>query len=101
MLASEAVADFLQDHLGVVGHRAVLGAHRLDALMAAFPQDLVHVLQGLVGLGVLKVALLFLCQLLRPADVLLPELLACGVQPCGNVLGVMLGLRVMGVYRCM
>ena len=49
----------------------------------------------------LKVALVFLCQLLRSADVPLPELPACGVQSCGNVLGVLLGLWVLGVYRCM
>ena len=54
--------------------------------------------QGFVGLGVLKVALLFLCQLLCPADVPFPELPARGVQPCGDFLGVMLGLQVIGVY---
>ena len=51
--------------------------------------------QGLVGLGVLKVALLFLCQLLCSADVPFPELPARGVQPCGNFLVLMLGLQVV------
>ena len=51
--------------------------------------------QGLVGLGVLKVALLLLCWLLCPADVPFSELPARVVQQCGDFLGVMLGLRVM------
>ena len=57
--------------------------------MARFYKDLVHVFQGLVGLGVLKVALLFLCGLLCPADLPFPELPARGVQPCGDFLGFM------------
>ena len=48
--------------------------------------------QRFVGLGVLKVALLFLRQFLCPADVPFSELPACGVQSCGDFLGVMLGL---------
>ena len=51
--------------------------------------------QGPLGLGVLKVVLMFLRYLLCTADVPFPELLARGVQPRGDFLGVMLGLRVM------
>ena len=92
MLAQEAVEDSFQDHLGIVGHRAVLQAYRLDASVACLPQDLVLVFQGFVGLGVLEVALLFLRQFLCPADVPFSQLPACGVQLCGDFLSVMLGL---------
>ena len=51
--------------------------------------------QGLVGLGGLELALLFLCQLCCPADVPFPELPARGVQPCDDFLGIMLGLQVV------
>ena len=51
--------------------------------------------QGLLRLGVLRLALLFLCQHLCPAVVPFPELPARGVQPCGDFLRVMLGLQTM------
>ena len=51
--------------------------------------------QLFVGLGALELALLFLRQLLCPADVPFSELPACGFQSCCDLLGVMLGLLVM------
>ena len=63
--------------------------------MARLSQTLIHMSQGIVQLGVLKVLLLLLCQVFRSAFVPAPEPPAPGFQPCCKALGALLGVRTM------
>ena len=56
VLAFDAVEYPLYDDIGVIGHHIVLEAHCPDASVAGLSQELVHVPQGLVWLGVLEVS---------------------------------------------